>query len=88
MPKNVFEVCTYAKVNKVKPNKIVVYRDGVSDGQFEMVLNKEMVDMKKAIYTEHYRPFVTFVVAQKRHTTRLSEQRQRDRERASGIRRR
>ncbi|KAJ0683192.1 putative post-transcriptional gene silencing PAZ-Argonaute family protein [Helianthus annuus] len=62
---------TYAKINKVKPNKIVVYRDGVSDDQFEMVLNKEMVDMKKAIYTEHYRPFVTFVVAQKRHTTRL-----------------
>ncbi|KAM0047840.1 putative post-transcriptional gene silencing PAZ-Argonaute family [Helianthus debilis subsp. tardiflorus] len=62
---------TYATINKVKPNKIVVYRDGVSDDQFEMVLNKEMVDMKKAIYTEHYRPFVTFVVAQKRHTTRL-----------------
>ncbi|KAF5762029.1 putative post-transcriptional gene silencing PAZ-Argonaute family [Helianthus annuus] len=64
-------VNTYAKFNGVKPNKIVVFRDGVSDDQFEMVLNKEMVDMKKAIYTEHYRPFVTFVVAQKRHTTRL-----------------
>ncbi|KAI3744226.1 hypothetical protein L1987_57303 [Smallanthus sonchifolius] len=64
-------VNTYAKVNGVKPNKIVVFRDGVSDDQFEMVLNKEMVDMKKALYTEHYRPFVTFVVAQKRHTTRL-----------------
>ncbi|KAI3744224.1 hypothetical protein L1987_57301 [Smallanthus sonchifolius] len=36
-----------------------------------MVLNKEMVDMKKALYTKHYRPLVTFVVAQKRHTTRL-----------------
>ncbi|KAD4982966.1 hypothetical protein E3N88_19637 [Mikania micrantha] len=62
---------TYSKVNGVKPNRIVVFRDGVSDDQFEMVLNKEMVDMKKAIYTEYYRPFVTFVVAQKRHTTRL-----------------
>ncbi|KAK9051180.1 hypothetical protein SSX86_027806 [Deinandra increscens subsp. villosa] len=62
---------SYAKVNGVKPNKIVVFRDGVSDDQFEMVLNKEMVDMKKTIYTEHYRPYVTFVVAQKRHTTRL-----------------
>ncbi|KAI7748990.1 hypothetical protein M8C21_033907, partial [Ambrosia artemisiifolia] len=64
-------VNTYAKVNGVKPNKIVVFRDGVSDDQFEMVLNKEMVDMKKAIYTKDYRPFVTFVVAQKRHITRL-----------------
>nr|GEX14380.1 protein argonaute 2-like [Tanacetum cinerariifolium]GEX98295.1 protein argonaute 2-like [Tanacetum cinerariifolium] len=62
---------TYEKENGVKPNKIVVFRDGVSDGQFNMVLNKEMVDMKKAIYTEQYRPWVTFVVAQKRHTTRL-----------------
>ncbi|XP_024987369.1 protein argonaute 2-like [Cynara cardunculus var. scolymus] len=64
-------VNTYARQNGVKPNKIVVFRDGVSDGQFDMVLNKEMVDMKKAIYDEHYRPCVTFVVAQKRHTTRL-----------------
>ncbi|GJZ62987.1 argonaute 2-like protein [Tanacetum coccineum] len=62
---------TYEKENGVKPNKIVVFRDGVSDGQFNMVLNKEMVDMKKAIYTEQYCPWVTFVVAQKRHTTRL-----------------
>ncbi|XP_076922512.1 protein argonaute 2-like [Bidens hawaiensis] len=61
----------YVEVNKVKPNNIIVFRDGVSDDQFEMVLNKEMVDMKQAIYTEQYRPFVTFVVAQKRHTTRL-----------------
>ncbi|KAI3671866.1 hypothetical protein L1987_87063 [Smallanthus sonchifolius] len=64
-------VNTYAQVNGVKPNKIVVFRDGVSDDQFEMVLNKEMVDMKKALYTKHYRPLVTFVVAQKRHMTRL-----------------
>ncbi|KAI3744223.1 hypothetical protein L1987_57300 [Smallanthus sonchifolius] len=60
-----------ATFNGVKPNKIVVFRDGVSYDQFEMVLNKEMVDMKKALYTKHYRPLVTFVVAQKRHTTRL-----------------
>lgn len=64
-------VNTYAKINGVKPNKIVVFRDGVSDGQFDMVLNKEMVEMKKSLYTETYRPLVTFVVAQKRHTTRL-----------------
>ncbi|KAL4586486.1 hypothetical protein LXL04_011122 [Taraxacum kok-saghyz] len=64
-------VKTYYKVNGVKPNKIVVFRDGVSDGQFDMVLNKEMVDMKKALYDDTYRPAITFVIAQKRHTTRL-----------------
>ncbi|KAI3763986.1 hypothetical protein L2E82_13984 [Cichorium intybus] len=64
-------VNTYYTVNGVKPDKIIVFRDGVSDGQFDMVLNKEMVDMKKALYTDSYRPAITFVVAQKRHTTRL-----------------
>ncbi|GJR07869.1 argonaute 2-like protein [Tanacetum coccineum] len=62
---------SYVKENGVRPNKIIVFRDGVSDGQFDMVLNKEMVDLKKTIYTEQYRPWITFVVAQKRHTTRL-----------------
>nr|GEX25086.1 protein argonaute 2-like [Tanacetum cinerariifolium] len=60
---------SYVKENGVRPNKIIVFRDGVSDGQFDMVLNKEMVDLKKTIYTEQYRPWITFVVAQKRHTT-------------------
>lgn len=64
-------VNTYAKVNGVRPNKIVVFRDGVSDDQFNMVLNKEMVDMKEALCSGSYNPLVTYVVAQKRHTTRL-----------------
>ncbi|KAI3763985.1 hypothetical protein L2E82_13983 [Cichorium intybus] len=64
-------VNTYEQRNGIKPNRIVVFRDGVSDGQFDMVLNKEMVDMKKALYDGNYRPAITFVVAQKRHTTRL-----------------
>ncbi|XP_023760572.1 protein argonaute 2 [Lactuca sativa] len=64
-------VNTYEHRNGIRPNRIVVFRDGVSDGQFDMVLNKEMVDMKKSLYTENYRPAITFVVAQKRHTTRL-----------------
>nr|GEU48504.1 protein argonaute 2-like [Tanacetum cinerariifolium] len=42
---------SYVKENGVRPNKIIVFRDGVSDGQFDMVLNKEMVDLKKTIYT-------------------------------------
>ncbi|KAL7605763.1 hypothetical protein Lser_V15G15279 [Lactuca serriola] len=64
-------VNTYYNINGTKPNKIIVFRDGVSDGQFDMVLNKEMVDMKKALYDKSYRPAITFVIAQKRHTTRL-----------------
>ncbi|KAH0717600.1 protein argonaute 2-like [Solanum tuberosum] len=64
-------VRTYAELNSVKPNKIVVFRDGVSEGQFDMVLNEELVDLAKAIYDSNYQPAITLVVAQKRHHTRL-----------------
>ncbi|XP_057464844.1 protein argonaute 2-like [Actinidia eriantha] len=64
-------VNTYAHINKVKPKKIVVFRGGVSEGQFDMVLNDELLDLQKAIYTENYRPTITLIVAQKRQMTRL-----------------
>ncbi|KAK4361420.1 hypothetical protein RND71_020372 [Anisodus tanguticus] len=64
-------VNTYARLNSVKPNRIVVFRDGVSEGQFDMVLNEELIDLVKAIYDGRYRPAITLVVAQKRHHTRL-----------------
>ncbi|XP_024959189.1 protein argonaute 2-like [Cynara cardunculus var. scolymus] len=69
---------TYEQVNRRKPNKIIVFRDGVSDGQFYMVLNNELVDLKLAIYDEDYKPSITLVVAQKRHTTRLFPKTERD----------
>uniref|UniRef100_A0A0V0HMK3 Putative ovule protein n=1 Tax=Solanum chacoense TaxID=4108 RepID=A0A0V0HMK3_SOLCH len=65
-------VNTYARLNSVKPNKIVVFRDGVSEGQFDMVLNEELNDLVEAIYDSNkYKPEITLVVAQKRHHTRL-----------------
>jgi eukaryotic translation initiation factor 2C len=71
-------VNTYAHLNKVKPQKIVVFRDGVSEGQFEMVLNEELQDMKSAIYEDGYRPTITLIVAQKRHLTRMFVENTRD----------
>ncbi|KAL3344853.1 hypothetical protein AABB24_024013 [Solanum stoloniferum] len=65
-------VNTYARLNSVKPNKIVVFRDGVSESQFDMVLNEELNDLVEAIYESNkYQPAITLVVAQKRHHTRL-----------------
>ncbi|KAJ4976508.1 hypothetical protein NE237_001614 [Protea cynaroides] len=61
----------YVELNKVKPNKIIVFRDGVSDNQFDMVLNEELMDLKKAIQCDGYSPTITLVIAQKRHHTRL-----------------
>ncbi|KAL6546238.1 Protein argonaute-2 [Orobanche minor] len=64
-------VNTYAQLNRVRPKRIVLFRDGVSEGQFEMVLSSELLDLKKTICTGDYNPAVTVIVAQKRHQTRL-----------------
>nr|GEW63551.1 hypothetical protein [Tanacetum cinerariifolium] len=64
-------VNAYEQMHGMKPKKIVVFRDGVSDLQFDMILQKEMGDMEKAIYTKSYSPLITFAVARKRHNIRL-----------------
>ncbi|GFQ04813.1 protein argonaute 2 [Phtheirospermum japonicum] len=64
-------VNTYFEVNKVKPKKIVVFCDSVSEGQFDMVLNEEQSNLKYAVFSDSYKPTITLFVAQKRHQTRL-----------------
>lgn len=64
-------VNAYHRCNGVKPLKIVLFRDGVSEGQFDMVLNEELLDLKKTFQELNYYPMITVVVAQKRHQTRL-----------------
>ncbi|KAJ4827017.1 hypothetical protein Tsubulata_025857 [Turnera subulata] len=71
-------VDSYARLNRVKPRKIVIFRDGVSEGQFDMVLNEELMDFKRAVYSNSYTPTVTLIVAQKRHQTRLFPESERD----------
>lgn len=61
----------YQRQNGVKPTSIVIFRDGVSEGQFEMVLNEELQDLKRSFKHSNYSPTVTLIVAQKRHQTRL-----------------
>ena len=55
------------------PQRIIFYRDGVSEGQFEMVLNKEITAMQRACVklNPNFQPPMTYFVAQKRHNTRL-----------------
>ena len=63
----------FYEMSKMKPERIVFYRDGVSEGQFEMVLNKEITAMQRACQSlnQNYQPGITYFVAQKRHHTRF-----------------
>ncbi|XP_047058856.1 protein argonaute 1D-like [Lolium rigidum] len=56
-----------------KPQRILFYRDGVSEGQFYQVLLHELDAIRKACASleANYQPQVTFIVVQKRHHTRL-----------------
>jgi eukaryotic translation initiation factor 2C len=71
----------FYRINKVFPKKIVFFRDGVSEGQFSLVLRHEMTKLREACQSINaaYKPAITFVVVQKRHHTRLFATEQRDR---------
>lgn len=69
----------WANINKGKyPENIVVYRDGVSEGQYDMVIQSELPLLKKACetvypadYTKRKLPRMSIVVVGKRHNTRF-----------------
>jgi eukaryotic translation initiation factor 2C len=55
------------------PTRIVFFRDGVSEGQFSLVLRHEMNRIRTACQNINpgYKPAITFVIVQKRHHTRF-----------------
>ncbi|KJH50570.1 piwi domain protein [Dictyocaulus viviparus] len=65
-------VSFYRNTNQ-KPTRIIVYRDGVSEGQFAEVLREEIQGIRSAcmILSPDYRPPITYVVVQKRHHARM-----------------
>ncbi|MED6155463.1 argonaute 5 [Stylosanthes scabra] len=78
----------FYRSTKRKPDRIIFYRDGVSEGQFSQVLLYEMDAIRKACDSleKDYQPRVTFVVVQKRHHTRFfpADHRSRDQTDKSG----
>ncbi|XP_054717130.1 protein argonaute-4-like [Uloborus diversus] len=58
--------------NGLRPEKIIFYRDGVSEGQFVTVIEQEVSSIQAACQElyERYLP-ITYIVVQKRHQTRL-----------------
>ncbi|KAJ9220490.1 hypothetical protein DTO169C6_7234 [Paecilomyces variotii] len=69
----------WAKHNKnTYPENILMYRDGVSEGQYQLVLNEELPLLRKAckeMYpasdTKKDLPHITIVIVGKRHNTRF-----------------
>ncbi|MCJ1459955.1 hypothetical protein MMC28_010334 [Mycoblastus sanguinarius] len=56
------------------PANILVYRDGVSEGQYETVLTEELPAFKKAfekLYPVKQQPKLTIIIVGKRHHTRF-----------------
>ncbi|GAQ80850.1 hypothetical protein KFL_000640170 [Klebsormidium nitens] len=69
---------SFYKSIKAPPDRVLMFRDGVSEGQFGAVLNTEVEAMKRAIRTfgaEHqhpeYDPRMAFIIIQKKHHMRI-----------------
>jgi eukaryotic translation initiation factor 2C len=77
MGRAVHELLTvYGKTNNTLPDVIIMFRDGVSEGQFIKCINSELKAIQDAcarftLGKAPYKPKVTFVTVQKRHGTRF-----------------
>lgn len=63
----------YKSTGGYKPHRLIMYRDGVSEGQFIHVLQHELTAVREACIKleADYKPGITFIIVQKRHHTRL-----------------
>ncbi|CAL8102057.1 unnamed protein product [Calicophoron daubneyi] len=64
---------TNARRQSGLPTKLIFYRDGVSEGQFENVLIEELRAIQRACeeIRPDYKPGITYIVVQKRHHIRF-----------------
>jgi eukaryotic translation initiation factor 2C len=56
---------------RVHAQAIIMFRDGVSEGQFQQVLDVELKALRKACIIARLRPKITFIIVTKRHHTRF-----------------
>ncbi|KAL2888410.1 Protein argonaute 5 [Ceratocystis lukuohia] len=56
------------------PDNLIVYRDGVSEGQFGLIVSQELPAIRKAcdkVYPANRKPRIALIVSVKRHQTRF-----------------
>ena len=71
-----------------RPSRLIFYRDGVGEGQFQSVLATELPLLRAAcaaLGDGSYAPRITFIVVQKRHSTRLFVANERDADRSGNV---
>ncbi|KAK4492323.1 hypothetical protein RD792_003126 [Penstemon davidsonii] len=63
----------YVSSGKRKPDQIIIFRDGVSESQFNQVLNIELIQIMQAckFLDEKWNPKFVVIVAQKNHHTKF-----------------
>lgn len=67
---NLLEI--WCKTNKATPQHIFYFRDGVSDGQFQQVIDEEVKGIKHCFQEKGYaQPKITVIIATKRHHIRF-----------------
>ncbi len=66
-------ISKYAQHRGYPPTAIVIFRDGISEGEFHSVFEKELTATRQACadLSLAYRPYLTYIVVNKRHHTRF-----------------
>jgi eukaryotic translation initiation factor 2C len=62
---------SFQQKNKAFPQRILFYRDGVSEGQYAEVMQKEVAAVMEALEHAKIKASLTFCVVKKRHHARL-----------------
>lgn len=63
-----------AKNNKRLPERLIIFRDGVAEGMFQIILKDEYKAIRDAcdsLQKGSYKPKITIIVCAKRHQTRF-----------------
>jgi eukaryotic translation initiation factor 2C len=76
----------YVETN-CKPARLLVYRDGISEGEFKKVKDHEVKAIRQACacLESGYKPLITFIVVQKRHHTRFFATKAEDADRSGNV---